>query len=240
MIILKKAKEHLFAILIAAAYGAAFLFRPDMGVASLKNSVYYIKEMLIIMPVVFVLTALLDMWVPKKKIVNLLGSESGAKGVLFSLLLGSVSAGPVYAAFPLCVMLHKKGASVRNLVVLLSAWAVIKIPMLLNEMKFLGLKFMAIRWVLTVAAIVVFSWITAKIVKDRDLTDDGNRQSGLSIDRDACIGCSLCANIAPELFEIRSRKAALKDCGGAPDAALLTRAAEACPVKAIGRAQEET
>jgi ferredoxin len=111
--------------------------------------------------------------------------------------------------------------------------------MLLNEMKFLGLKFMAIRWVLTVAAIVVFSWITAKIMKDGDLPDNGARQPGLTIDRNACIGCALCAKNAPELFEIRSRKASLKAYYGEPDAAHLARAVEACPVKAITLAQTE-
>jgi hypothetical protein len=44
----------------------------------------------------------------------------------------------------------------RNLVIILSAWAVIKVPMLLNELKFLEFEFMAVRWVLTVIAIVVF------------------------------------------------------------------------------------
>ena len=108
------------------------------------------------MPVIFVLTALLDLWVPKDKIVKLLGKESKIKGVVLSVILGSISAGPIYAAFPLCVMLQKKGASIRNLIIILSAWAVIKVPMLLNEMKFLGLKFMAIRWALTLISIIVF------------------------------------------------------------------------------------
>ena len=73
------------------------------------------------MPVIFVLTALLDLWVPKEKIMKYLGKDAKAKGVVLSLVLGSISAGPIYAAFPLCVMLHKKGASVRNLVIILSA-----------------------------------------------------------------------------------------------------------------------
>lgn len=238
MKILKKAKENAFAVLVAAAYAALFAVRWDMGVDSLKNSVYYIKEMLLIMPVVFILTALLDLWVPKEKIMKFLGREAGAKGVLFSLMLGSVSAGPIYAAFPLCVMLHKKGASVRNLVVILSAWAVIKIPMLLNEMKFLGLRFMAVRWVLTVAAIVLFAWITAKIVKDRDLPQADVRHAGPSVNQAACIGCSLCVQNCPELFEMRNRKASIKPHDGDPDRERLASAMDACPVKAISYPEE--
>ena len=191
MKVIRKAKENLFILFIAAAYIAMFIINQNMGIASVKNSFYYIKEMIMIMPVIFVLTALLDLWVPKEKIMKYLGKEAKTKGVVLSLALGSISAGPIYAAFPLCVMLHKKGASVRNLVIILSAWAVIKVPMLLNELKFLGFKFMAVRWILTVIAIVVFSWITAKIVKDDDLPQLRANQSGPSITRSACMGSYL-------------------------------------------------
>lgn len=236
---LKIVKENLFAALVVVAYIVLFIFRADMGTASLKNSAYYIKEMLMIMPVVFILTALLDLWVPKDKIIKYLGKDAKAKGVAFSLILGSISAGPVYAAFPLCVMLHKKGASIRNIVIILSAWAVIKVPMLLNEMKFLGFEFMAIRWVLTVVAIIVFSWITAKIVKDGDLPSENKQQVGLSINKPACIGCSLCAQNYPELFEMKNKKASFKEINGVPEPDKLARAMEACPVKAISYAEED-
>jgi uncharacterized membrane protein YraQ (UPF0718 family) len=169
MKVFKKMKDNLFILIVAAAYTGLFVIRPDMSVSSMKNSAYYIKEMIMIMPVIFVLTALLDLWVPKENIIKYLGKDAGAKGAVLSLILGSISAGPIYAAFPLCVMLYKKGASIRNLIIILSAWAVIKVPMLLNEMKFLGFRFMAIRWVLTVTAIFFFSWIASKIVKDSDL-----------------------------------------------------------------------
>lgn len=232
MSMLKKLKEHLFLIVVILAYIVMFIVRPEMGVASIKESGYYIKEMLMIMPVIFVLTALLDLWLPKEKVMRYLGKESKAKGILFSFALGSVSAGPVYAAFPMCVMLHKKGASIRNIVIILSSWAVIKIPMLINEAKFLGPKFMAIRWVLTVITIIIFSWITSKIVKDEDLPKDAPAQAGLSLNRDACMGCGLCAKQYPELFEMEGKKAGVRK-GITPDLEKLAQAMDACPVKAI-------
>lgn len=240
MKVIRKAKENLFIIFIAAAYMAMFIINQNMGIASVKNSVYYIKEMLMIMPVIFVLTALLDLWVPKEKIIKYLGKESKTKGVVLSLVLGSISAGPIYAAFPLCVMLHKKGASVRNLVIILSAWAVIKVPMLLNELKFLGLEFMTVRWVLTVIAIVVLSWITAKIVKDDDLPQLRTKQSGPAINRAACMGCSLCTKNYPDLFELQNKKASLKAISGEIDQEKLMQAIDSCPVKAISFSAEES
>ena len=73
MKIIKKAKDNIFLIVVAAAYILMFIIKPDMGVISIKNSFYYIKEMLMIMPVIFVLTALLDTWIAKEKITKYLG-----------------------------------------------------------------------------------------------------------------------------------------------------------------------
>lgn len=234
MTILKKLKENLFLVAITLVYIIMFIVNPSMGTDSVKNSGYYIKEMLIIMPVIFVLTALLDMWVPKEKIMQFLGKDAKSKGVFLAFVVGSVSAGPIYAAFPMCVMLHKKGASIRNIVIILSSWAVIKVPMLLNEMKFLGLKFMAIRWVLTVIAILIFSWIAAKIVKDNDLPGEVLAQPGLHINRDACMGCTLCAKNYPTAFEMQGKKAVVKMRDlNLIDAKKLQDSIKACPVNAI-------
>lgn len=233
MNVLRKAKENPFPILVAAAYAVLLAVRSAAGLTAVQNSAYYIREMLLIMPVIFVLTALLDVWVPKEKIMRYLGQGSKAKGALLSLLLGSISAGPIYAAFPLCTMLHKKGASIRNLVIILSAWAVIKVPMLLNEMAFLGLRFMAIRWVLTVLSILVFSWMTARVVQEADLPHVAEPQSGLTINRSACIGCALCARTYPELFAVKNQKAVLNNADGAVDPEKLMEAISGCPVSAI-------
>ncbi len=234
MTILKRIKENLFLSIIVLVYIIMFFINPAMATGSVKNSAYYIKEMLIIMPVIFMLTALLDMWVPKEKIMRYLGKEAKTKGVFLSLVVGSISAGPIYAAFPMCVMLHKKGASIRNIIIILSSWAVIKVPMLLNEAKFLGPKFMVVRWVLTVISIVIFSWIAAKIVKDKDLPGEMLTQPGLHINRDTCMGCALCAKSYPEVFEMENKKASAK-LYEEPllDFSKLENAIISCPVKAI-------
>lgn len=229
----EKIKENSFLIAVAAAYVVLFFIRPELGLSSVRNSGYYIREMLLIMPVIFVLTGLLDVWIPKEKIMKYLGGNAGFKGILLSFVLGSISAGPIYAAFPLCVMLHKKGASIRNLVIILSSWAVIKVPMLLNETKFLGFRFMAIRWVLTVISILIFSWITALLVKEEDLPLPEQPEHGIQINGKACIGCALCTKIYPELFEIRNKKASLRVPNGAADREKLLRAVHACPANAI-------
>lgn len=190
--------------------------------------------MLIIMPVIFVLTALLDLWVPKDKIMQFLGREAKGKGLLLSFVIGSVSAGPIYAAFPMSIMLHKKGASIRNIIVILSSWAVIKIPMLLNEAKFLGPKFMIMRWILTVLSIIIFSWLADKIIKDEDIINKEEVKVGIEINKKACIGCSLCVKTYPQVFKMNGNKAFVKEYDvDTLNKDKLSEAVKVCPVKAI-------
>lgn len=239
MTILKKIKANMFMVIIFLVYLIMFLTNPAMGMKSVKNSGYYFKEMLMIMPVVFILTALLDLWVPKEKIIRYLGEDAGVKGIFLSFVIGSISAGPIYAAFPMCVMLQKKGASIRNIVIILSSWAVIKVPMLLNEAKFLGPKFMAIRWVLTVIAIIIFSWISSKLIKNEDLPGEVLSQPGLHINQGACIGCTLCTKNAPALFEMKGKKAVAKPYKpGSLDLQWLQNIIKMCPVHAIEYSEE--
>lgn len=232
MRILKKAKNNLFLCLVVAAYLGLFFFRQELAIESVKSSGYYIKEMLMIMPVIFVLTALLDLWVPKEKIMAYLGKESKSKGLFFSFILGSISAGPVYAAFPMCAMLYKKGASIRNIVIILSSWAVIKVPMLINEAKFLGPKFMILRWILTVLAILIFSKITEKAMGDEEIVTTTVKQKGLFANEESCIGCGLCARIYPEAFHLKKKKAVVIKLEQ-PDLTKLKSSIDACPVQAI-------
>lgn len=232
---IKKIKNNILTVIVILVYVLLFIFYKPMAITSVKNSGYYIKEMLMIMPIIFVLTALLDTWVDKETIMKFLGKESKAKGTLLAFVLGSVSAGPIYAAFPITVMLHKKGASVKNIVIILSTWAVVKVPMLINEVKFLGLQFMAIRWILTIIAILIFATIMNSFIKDEDLkVDEAFYDGKVDINIRACIGCGICSKKYPELFEVNNKKAKLKDLEDI-DQEKLREAIKNCPVNAINK-----
>lgn len=200
-------KKNKFLVVVLAAYMMVFIVQPSNGLQALNKTWYYVVEMLEIVPIIFVLTALLDTWVPKEVILKQLGNESGIKGVLFAFLLGSFSAGPIYAAFPISKLLLKKGASIQNVVIILSAWAVIKVPMLLNEVKFLGAEFMLKRWALTIIAIVIMAIILPMIVKKKDIKKDERIRQGLYIQEGGCIGCGICAKALPTVFEVENKKA---------------------------------
>lgn len=114
-------KKNKLLVLVALFYGIIFIAAPQTAMKSVGNSVYYLVEMLQVLPVIFLLTVVIEAWVPKELIMRGFGEKSGFKGNLLSLLLGSISAGPIYAAFPISKSLLSKGASVRNIVIILSS-----------------------------------------------------------------------------------------------------------------------
>lgn len=232
---IEKIKKYPFLFSIFVVYIILFIANAETGILAIKNTGYYLKEMLIIMPVVFLLTALIDAWIPKELIMKALGENSGLKGSFIAIGLGSISAGPIYAAFPVAKTLFKKGASTSNIVVILSAWAVIKIPMLANEAKFLSPKFMITRWIFTVIGIIIMGYAVSKLVKREDipLEDDELMKGEIKVNKEACIGCGVCANIAGEYFKMENKKAvSIKDIGKKQGDKAI-EAMEKCPVHAI-------
>lgn len=229
-------KKNKLLVLVALVYGIIFIAAPQTAIKSVGNSVYYLVEMLQVLPVIFLLTVVIEAWVPKELIMRGFGEKSGFKGNLLSLLLGSISAGPIYAAFPISKSLLSKGASVRNIVIILSSWAVIKVPMLANEAKFLGVDFMIVRWILTVICIFVMAYLTAIVVKKKDMPGIAlNKQMDVfSVKEEYCIGCGLCTEILPDYYEMKNNKACVK---ASPDNKEAVKAvmesAQKCPTKAI-------
>ena len=163
--IIKKYKLQIITLLL---YGITLVINSDIFMKSLNITWSYLKEMVEILPAVFVISGLITVWAPRKTITKFLGKESKIKGNILAMVLGSVSAGPIYAAFPIAFSLINKGASVLNIVILISTWAVIKVPMLLVESKFLGVNFMIVRALITIPSIFIIGYITSRFVKKDD------------------------------------------------------------------------
>lgn len=237
---INKIKKNPFLFTIFGVYIILFIVNLEKGMSALASTGYYLREMLIIMPVVFLLTALIDAWVPKNVIMKALGEKSGLRGSFTALALGSISAGPIYAAFPVAKTLLKKGASVGNIVVILSAWAVVKIPMLANEVKFLGVKFMVTRWIFTVISIILMGYLVSKIVKREDipLRDDNLNKGEIRVREETCIGCGICVNVSPNYFAMdksgdKNIATTMVDYLKPEDKENVREAKDKCPVGAI-------
>lgn len=229
-------KKNKLLVLVALIYAALFIVMPDKATAALGNSVYYLIEMMQVLPVIFLLTVVIEALIPKEWIIKHFGEKSGFLGNIFSLVLGSISAGPIYAAFPISKMLLSKGASVSNIVIILSSWAVIKLPMLANEVKFLGVSFMAIRWGLTVVAILIMAWLTGKLIDRKELLTSAtiNMKPNVHVNSDYCIGCGICVKILPEVYALNDKKAYARFVQvNAGNKHMIHESAKKCPTQAI-------
>ena len=229
-------KKNKLIVLMLVVYLILFIVSPEKAVQSLDNSIYYLIEMVQILPVIFLFTVVIEALIPKEWIMKGLGEKSGIKGNLFSLLLGSVSAGPIYAAFPISKTLLKKGASVTNIVIILSSWAVIKVPMLANEAKFLGVSFMSTRWVLTVAAILIMAWLMGKMISKREMSNDitDHPKPKVDVNQDYCVGCGICVKMMPEVYELIDQKAHARfENVNSGNMTMIHKTVSKCPTQAI-------
>lgn len=227
-------KKNKLLFFVAFAYLMVLAVSPEKALSSVNNSIYYLIEMIQVLPVIFLLTVVIDALVPKEMIMRGFGENSGIKGNLLALLLGSISAGPIYAAFPISKTLLGKGANISNIVIILSTWAVVKVPMLFNEVKFLGINFMIVRWILTVAAIFAMAYLTAMFVKKTDLPVDESVSNTLEIKEEYCIGCGICVNMLPDYYEMENNKAVVrKNPEGIHVLKAINESINKCPAKAI-------
>lgn len=166
---MKLIKRYLFFILMLALTGVLLLLRFETGINAVNITLNSFKEMLLIIPPIFVLLGLLDVWVPRETMVKYLGEGSGLKGILIAILIGSAAAGPLYAAFPVALVLMKKGAKFTNILLFIGAWSTTKIPMLLFELSALGAKFMLTRLVVSMIGIFIISFIVDKMMSKEEV-----------------------------------------------------------------------
>ncbi|HOO34396.1 MAG TPA: (Fe-S)-binding protein [Thermotogota bacterium] len=161
-------KNKIIAVAIVA-YLVTLIVSPDTFVKALQQNGSFLLEMLEVLPPVLVISSLITVWVPNEVIMKMFGKTSGIKGKLLSLLIGAFSAGPIYAGFPVTKTLFDKGASVGNVVIILSAWAVVKVPMYLVETSFLGSAFANTRYLLTIPFIILLGYLMQRFVKKEDI-----------------------------------------------------------------------
>ncbi len=163
-------RYRLFLILIVV-YVVLFFVNKDLFDASSTKTINSLSEMAMVLPPIFILLGLLDVWVKRETMVNLMGKDSGIKGILLAFLLGSAAAGPLYAGFPVALMLLKKGSSFRNVLIMIGAWSTTKIPLLMFEAASMGLPFTVTRFVLNIVGIMGIALISEKVLGHKGLEE---------------------------------------------------------------------
>ena len=164
-------KKYRFFLILLTLNIVLLFVTPELGRDSLCVSADNFMEMLKILPPIFVLMGLMDVWIPKQTMMKYMGKEAGVQGGLIAFLLGSFSAGPMYAAFPMAAMFMKKGVSLANIFIFIGAWSTTKIPMMMFEVTQLGSKFALLRFGLNLVGIISISVVIDKTTSEEDYTE---------------------------------------------------------------------
>ncbi len=145
------------------------LFQRELGMEAWRVTGYTLKEMLLVIPPIFVLLGLLDIWVPRQTMVKYMGEGSGIIGILLAFLIGSAAAGPLYGAFPVAAVFMKKGVKFTNILIFIGAWSTTKIPMLLFEMTALGHAFALTRLLVDIPGIILIAFVLSKLLSKQEV-----------------------------------------------------------------------
>ena len=152
-------------LLVNAVFMAA---APELGRASLSITRANVRQMLSLLPPIFILLGLLDVWVERETMMKYMGEEAGLKGAVLAFIMGSAAAGPLYAAFPVAAVLVKKGVKLTNIFIFIGAWSTTKIPMSLFEAANLGWDYMLLRLACNICGIIVIAVILERSATEKE------------------------------------------------------------------------
>lgn len=156
-------------IIVIIMIGILTLVNNELGFKTINIATYSFKEMLLVIPPIFILLGLLDLWVPKEVMIKYMGEGSGIKGIFLSILIGSAAAGPLYGAFPIAAVFMKKGVKFSNILIFIGAWSTTKIPMLLFEITSLGVRFALTRLLINIPIVILIAYILSKFISINEI-----------------------------------------------------------------------
>jgi uncharacterized membrane protein YraQ (UPF0718 family) len=165
---MKILEKYIFLLVFLSLIVLSYLFDNAVGEQIGLNFWIFCKEMFMILPLMFILIGLFDVWVHRDKIEKHIGEDSGWKGTGLVIILAMLQAGPLYGAFPFAYLLWKKGSSIKNIFIYLGAYSTIKIPMLTFEIGFLGLKFSLLRTLITLPVFIIIGYVMEWYLKDKN------------------------------------------------------------------------
>lgn len=164
-------KKYRFFVGTIVIVGIITMINKELGLKSLGIAGFSFKEMALVIPPVFMLLGLLDVWVSKETMIKYMGEGSGIKGIILSIIIGSAVAGPLYGAFPVAAVFMKKGVKFSNILVFIGAWSTTKISMFIFEMSSLGKSFAITRLLIDIPGIIIIAYILSAFVSKDEIKE---------------------------------------------------------------------
>ncbi|MEA3422973.1 MAG: permease [Bacillota bacterium] len=162
-------KRYRFFFITVVLLAILFLINRELGLKAVNITGYSFIEMASIIPPIFLLSGLLDAWVPRETMIKYMGEKSGIMGIVLSFVIGSAAAGPLYGAFPIAAVFMKKGVKFTNVLIFIGAWSTTKIPMFLFELSSLGTKFAVTRLLVDIPGIIIIAFLLSRFIPEEEI-----------------------------------------------------------------------
>lgn len=162
---MKKYKSIFLPLVTLLVAVIIYLINHDKGI---QVAVLFFKTCRSTIPILllmFLLLSFLKFGMDTNKLRENVNKRNGISNIIFAYLFGTLVSGPIYPGFTLSKMLLQGGVKIKIIVVMLSVWATLKIPMLPYELKILGSKLCIIRWIITGVTIMFLSIVCEKVYK---------------------------------------------------------------------------
>ena len=166
----KLAKRYIFFIVCFILTLLITILNKDLGLKSFNIAISSFKQMLLVLPPIMILLGLMDVWIPRESMMKYMGDKSGIKGVAIAMMIGSIAAGPMYAAFPFTTVLLKKGVKFSNIIIFMNAWCVTKISTLMFEFSSLGYKFTLARLIINIPGVIIMGYIVQALMPKDEIS----------------------------------------------------------------------
>jgi len=171
-------KKRIFRGIVYIVFIAVIIFGTfgnwSVGHDATKHFVSFSSELLKIIPVVFILVGLFEVWVPRETIEKHLGDAKNIMAYIWVLLLAMTTIGGLFVALPIAESLENKGASKPVVLTYLTGATVVRLPMTIFEATFLGLKFTMVRWSSAIVLTIVTSFILSALSGNAPLFKTGS------------------------------------------------------------------
>ncbi len=157
-----------------------FRFEPGKEIGA--NFISFGYDMLKIIPCAFILIGLFEVWVRKETVEKHLGEKNKFSGYLVVIFLAGTTVGGLFVAFPVAYTLYNKGAKLSIIFTYIGAAGICRIPMIIFESSFLGLKFTLIRLLISVPLVIITSVILGNYLKKKNYKIQNNKSNAILID----------------------------------------------------------
>ena len=157
------------AVAALAMVSAALLFGIkglDAVIQALADDGRIFTMLLLFVPPVLLLSAYVEVSLPKLLVEQWLGAKSGFKGLGIATIAGALTPGGPYMTFPLVAALYRAGAEFGPLVAYLTAWSLLSVlRIMVFEIPLVGPEFPMVRFLACMPLPIVAGFLAVHIAR---------------------------------------------------------------------------